>query len=127
MKTVIVDTNAFLRFFLNDIQKQKKAFESALHKAKRNELILVVPQIILFEIDFILTKYYRFSKGEVIERLESVISTSYLQVQDQGVFRNAIDLYAKHNIAFVDCFLLSKAKLEEAELFTFDQKLEKLK
>ena len=126
MKTVIVDTNAFLRFFLNDIVEQKKAFEDALHKAKRNEIILIVPQIIIFEIDFALAKYYHFSKGEIIKRLKSIISRSYLQVQDQNTFIEAIELYVKYNIAFVDCFLISKAKVEKADLFTFDQKLKKL-
>lgn len=126
MKRFLIDANALLRFLLNDIPSQKKAFEKLLQEAKRKEVALFVPQIVIFEIDFILEKYYQFSKEEIINKLKSIISTSYIQVQDKEYFKRAIELYAQKNISFADCFLLSKAKIENAELFTFDRKIKKL-
>ena len=126
MKEFLVDANAFLRFLLDDIPLQKKAFEKLLQKAKRKEVILSVPQIVIFEIDFILEKYYHFSKEKIIDKLKSIISTSYIQIQDKEYFKRAIEQYDQENISFADCFLLSKAKLENVELFTFDRKLKKL-
>lgn len=123
MKTILVDTNAFLRLLLNDIPKQKKEVENILNKAKRNEVILLVAQIVVFEIDYSLEKYYKFPKEIVIERLRSLISSKYLQVETRDLFVSALELYSNANISFVDCFLLAKAEKEEAELFTFDQKL----
>ena len=127
MKRFLTDANAFLRFLLDDIPGQKKAFEKLLQKAKRKEVILFVPQIVIFEIDFILEKYYQFSKEEIINKLKSIISTSYIQVQDKEYFKKAVELYGQENISFADCFLLSKAKIENSELFTFDRKLKKLR
>lgn len=126
MKRFIIDANAFLRFLLDDIPEQKKAFEELLQKAKRKEVVLFVAQIVISEIDFILEKYYQFSKEETINKLKSIISTYYIEVQDRECFKRAIELYGQENISFADCFLLSKAEIEKAEVFTFDRKIKNL-
>lgn len=41
MKLVVADTNAFLRFLLNDIPQQVKKFEEILKKAKNLKLYLL--------------------------------------------------------------------------------------
>lgn len=126
MKPIIADANAFLRFILNDNPDQKKVFNKLLQQAKQDKITLIVPHIVIFEMDFILEKYYEFSKEAVIERLQPLVSTKYLQVDDREVFMSALKIYSSVNISFVDCFLLAKATLEEAKLFTFDKKLENL-
>lgn len=126
MKSIIVDTNAFLRFFLDDIPEQKGKVKQLFHKAKQKEVILIVPQIIIFEIDFILEKIYDFPKEDIIDKLQSLITTQYLLVESRNIFNKSLLLYEKENISFVDSFLLAKSVLEDAELFTFDQKLQKL-
>lgn len=127
MKSVIVDTNVFLRFFLSDIPQQKKACEQLLKKAKHNEITLKVSQIVLFEIDYTLRKYYQFEKEVVIKHLKPLVATAYIDIESREIFQKALLLYEKEHISFVDSFLLAKAELEDAELFTFDKKLEKLK
>lgn len=126
MKRFIIDANAFLRFLLDDIPEQKKAFEELIQKAKHKEVVLFVPQIVIFEIDFILEKYYQFSKEAIINKLKSIISTSYMEVQDREYFKRAIELYDQESISFADCFLLSKAEIEKADIFTFDRKIKNL-
>jgi predicted nucleic-acid-binding protein len=127
MKQYIIDTNAFLRFFLDDNKKQKERIENLLKQAKQGEIALFVPQIIIFEIQFILDKYYHFDKQDIIEKLTALVSSSYLLVEKKDIFLFALTLYSKKNISFVDCFLASQSKAIEAELFTFDEKLRKVK
>lgn len=127
MKSVVIDTNAFLRLLLNDIPQQADRVERLIHEAKKEEVKVIVPQIVIFEIDFILRKYYNFKKEEVIEKLKSLLSASYFVIESVSIFQNALILYKENNISFADCFLIAKAKEEEAELFTFDQKLKRLK
>ncbi|HUD45023.1 MAG TPA: PIN domain-containing protein [Patescibacteria group bacterium] len=126
MKSIIVDTNVILRFLLNDIPEQKEACEQLFNKAKHNEIKLYVSQAIVFEIDFVLRKYYLYEKSVVIESLRPLIATKYINVESRDIFISALSLYKKNNVSFVDCFLLTKANLENAELFTFDKKLAKL-
>lgn len=126
MKAVIVDTNAFLRLLLNDIPHQADRVEHLIRQAKKEEIKIIVPQIVLFEIDFILRKYYKFEKQEVIGKLKSLLSANYFVIESVNIFQNALILYKENNVSLADCFLVSTAEAEGADLFTFDQKLKKL-
>lgn len=126
MKVIIVDTNGFLRFILNDIPAQRAVIEKFLQEAKKSKIIIHIPQIVIFEIQFILDKYYHFDKVEIIKRLYSLVSANYLDVQSRNVFLSALPLYEKHSISFADSFLLATAEENDVELFTFDKKLKKL-
>ncbi len=126
MKKLLLDTNILLRFFLNDIPKQKKIADKLFQEAKKGGLTLIVSQIVIFELDFILEKYYRFSKGLVIDRLKTLVVTKYLKVESREIFILALNLYGVTKISFVDCFLLSKAKLSKSKILSFDKELVKL-
>ena len=126
MKSLVVDTNVFVRLFLGDIPEQVEIGKELLRKAKRQEIELIVPQAVIFEINFILDKVYKFSKEEIIDKLEAVVGANYLQVQDRESLQEGLRLFRENNLSFVDCFLFALAEKENAELFTFDKKLEKL-
>lgn len=125
MKSVIIDTNTFLRLLLNNIPKQADQVERLIRQAIKTQVKIIVPQIVLFEIDFILIKYYTFEKQEVIEKLKSLLSAPYFVIESREVFQQALILYKDNNMSFVDCFILAKVKIEDIELFTFDKKLQK--
>lgn len=127
MKKFLPDTNVFLRFLLNDIPNQSGKARELFKKAKEGKIELYTPQIIVFEIQFILEKYYSFTKKEIIEKLETIVSTDYLKVQDGEGFIKALDIFKALNISFVDSFLLALVDLKKLVIFSFDKKLEKLK
>ncbi len=126
MKSIIVDTNVLLHFLLNDIPQQKEACEQLLNRAKRNEIKLCVAQATIFELDFILRKYYLYNKSVVIKQLKPLVATKYINIESRDIFSKALTLYEKEDVSFVDSFLFSKAEIEKAELFTFDKDLHKL-
>lgn len=126
MKKRVVDANAFLRFFLDDIPEQKVAAKEVFKEAKKGESTLYIPQIVLFEIEFTLDKYYGFSKTERIDKLKVITAMPYLQIQDRDIFKKALQVFETNNISFADSFQLMYAAEKNAKLFTFDQKLLKL-
>lgn len=126
MESLIPDANVFLRFLLDDIPSQTKEATRVLIKAKSKRLKIYVPQIIIFEILFALDKYYKFPKTEVIEKVGTLLATSYLDIEDRTVFQEALEVYKSKNIDFVDCFLICQAKENNSTLFTFDKNLSKL-
>jgi len=125
MNSVIIDTNGFLRLLLNDIPSQADQVEEYIKKAKKEHIKIIVPVIILFEISFVLSKYYNIEKKEIIEKLKSLISTPYFLIESKAIFSKALTIYESANIDLVDSFLLSKVEIEKAEIFTFDKKLKK--
>ena len=126
MRRIIADTNSFLRLLIDDIPQQKKAFTKLLKKGKDREILIFVPQIIVFEIEYILRKYYQVPKDKIIEKLQTIVTMYFLEIEDRQSFIMALDFYLKHSISFADCFILARSKIEEYELFTFDKKLSKL-
>lgn len=125
MKTSIVDTNVFLRLILNDVPKQADEAEKLLKSAKAGRIKLLVPQIIIFEVEFALSKYYKFAKGEIIDQLTAIVSMEYLTVEDGVIFKQAIKFYENGNLSLVDCFLVTKAEFSDASIFSFDKALNK--
>ena len=122
----VLDTNGFLRFLLNDIPKQAEEVNKLLVKAKARKIEIYVPQIIIFEIEFALDKYYKFPKAEIIDKLGVLFATPYLKIQDVNVFQETLEVFSNNNVDFVDCFILSTAKSKKASFFTFDKNLQKL-
>lgn len=125
MKSLLLDANVFLRFLLNDIPSQQKISADLLQLAKSKKINLIIPQIIIFEIEFILSKYYLFPKKEIIERLQIIVSMPYLDIQDKEIFQKALTLYKDRNLSLTDCFLKAKSEVEAVDIFTFDRKLSK--
>lgn len=126
MKKFIADTNFFLRYLLNDIPSQAKESEKHLKLAEKGKIAIFIPQIIVFEIAFVLSKVYKFSKNKTLDALKSLLITHYLNVETRKTFLGAIKIWQEVNIDFVDAFLLSLAKETHSQLLTFDKKLKKL-
>ena len=124
MESYIVDTNFFLRFLLKDDLKQYKEVERLFKKAKKGKAKIIVAQIVLFEISFILGNYYKLSRVDIIEKLDSLLNTPYLVVEEKRCFINSLKIYESSSLSFVDCFLIAKALEEGKKLMTFDKKLE---
>lgn len=127
MESLILDTNALLRFLLNDIPSQARQVAEVLSKAKLKKLRLYIPQIIIFEIFFALDKYYKFPKKDVVNKIGTLLSTTYLEIEDRVIFQDALEVYTNKNIDFVDCFLVCTTRSSNSALFTFDKRLQKLK
>ena len=126
MREQIVDTNILLRFLLNDVPKQTEEAKLKIEQAKAGKLKLVVPQIVIFEIIFALTKIYGFEKNKVIDVIRVLINSDYLEVESRDILYVALDLFRLSAISFVDCFIASYAKSRNVEVLTFDKDLNKL-
>lgn len=128
MKVYCVDTNVFLRFILKDNDLLFKKASELLEKASKGKVQLFTPSIVIFEMFFVLRSIYNLSKEEIVENLESILSSSYVRFEDLKNIQHALSIYEKHPaLSLVDCFLLVKSEAEGAELFTFDKKLAKIK
>lgn len=126
MSVLIADTNIFLRLILDDVPKQADEVERLLEKVKKDKTKIEVPQIIIFEIEFALSKYYKFSKSEIIDKLEAILAAPYFSIQDVNIFIRSLKYYREKNHSLVDLFLIAKAEIENAKIFTFDKGIIKL-
>lgn len=123
MKRVLLDTNSLLRLLLNDIPSQKEIVEELLQKAKDKEVSVCVPEIVVFEVEFALSKYYGVPKDKIIEKLQIILAINFIDIESKQLFTTSLHTYAKQTISFVDCFLLAKSQIERYDLLTFDKKI----
>ncbi|MBN2604134.1 MAG: PIN domain-containing protein [Candidatus Thermoplasmatota archaeon] len=125
MKKYLLDTNILLRFLVGDVPSQYKISKKLLEDASQGKVSLFIAQIVIFEVDFGLVKFYKFNKKKVIGMLESLVGISYIKIDNRDIFKKAIKLYKDLNLDLVDCFLLAYKKEKSLKLFTFDKKLQK--
>lgn len=118
MKVYLLDTNCLLRFFLHDIQEQYQKTKEIILQAKKGKVKLVVPGVVIPELIYSLEKFYARSRETTAETILSLVTASYIEVENKDVYRSALNLYKTENFDFVDCYLICKARVEEAELFT---------
>ncbi|HEX6977156.1 MAG TPA: PIN domain-containing protein [Patescibacteria group bacterium] len=127
MKRILIDTNAILRFLLLDVPNQAEEVKVLFEKAKAGKIQIIIPEVVFFETKHMLSgNYYGFEKNLVVNKLESILSASFLEVENKSIFLKALDYYKKTSLSLVDSFILAKAKLENLEIFTFDKNLKKI-
>ncbi len=117
-----LDTNALLRFVLNDVPAHTRALEVLLQKGRSFH----VEDIAIVEMVFVLEKLYRMPRAVVVDNVLAVINHEQL-VCAKRVFEMALPLYvAERSLSFMDCMLLTYARINKrTPLYTFDKALVK--
>ena len=114
-----LDTNVILRLMLRDIPEQCLKVQDLLMRAN---VMYVVDDLAITEAVYVLQK--KHSRGDVVEKIQALFRLPYLDV-NLALFERALPMYASHpKLSFNDCYLASKAILENTEpLWTFDRAL----
>ncbi len=127
MKKYYLDTNIFLRYFLDDNKRHAEKASNYFLRAQKEEIILVVLPQIIFEINYILSKVYKVERNEIGNILRDITSWSHLNVKNRSLLYESILLYKDTKIDLVDIYLFLNAKKEKSEVLSFDKDFKKLK
>lgn len=122
IKKASLDTNALLRWALQDIPEQAGKVDTLLHQ----NVSLEVADVAVIEMVFVLEKVYQLPRSLIAEHVELLMSTSQINC-NRTLFSEVLPLYRQHvSLSVIDCSLACYAKLNQAEpLYTFDQALAK--
>jgi len=124
MKRYLLDTNALLRYILNDVQVQAKRVVKIFQEAENGTSTILIPSVVFFEATYVLTTIYRIRREEVKEQCEKLLLVPYLIIPDRVVIRVGYSTWVKQKaLSFTDAVLLHTASAEGLELITFDKKL----
>lgn len=115
---VIIDTSALVRFFTNDDAKKSELTAKLLESGEP----IVVPEAVLVEMEYVLTKLYDATKQECIKAYRFLLSNQAIQTDPYAP--DALAIYAVHPVSFADCLIAAQSKNEK--LASFDQKLLKI-
>lgn len=115
MKTVYVDANVFMRFFVRDDEEQRRRAAALFRQAASGELALVTGPPVLFEIAWTLRSAYGLSKARTLDVLTSIRGLRGLELTDRDVVDEALRLARQSGQEFADAYIAASATLEGAD------------
>ena len=123
MTKAFVDTSVILRILIKDDELKSRAAVNLLKRAGEKDLILYLLPVAVLETVWVLEKVYAFSRKDVREVVEAILNTPELKVEQEAVFRKALQAYVEKNIKFADAVMgywgLDKGY---TAVFTYDEK-----
>ena len=120
------DTNTILRYLLKDNEElYKRAFMFFENVRKGQEKALILEGV-LAETIYVLIKYYNVPRREISDKLKEFLLYKGIINEDKKELIHALDIFSLSNLAIVDSILCAKTKGKGYELFTFDEKLNKI-
>ncbi|MBI3755099.1 MAG: PIN domain-containing protein [Deltaproteobacteria bacterium] len=122
------DTNVILRYLLADEPRLHEKAKNLFEKVRVGEERVIIPESVLVECVYVLTKFYKVPKEEVSVRLQELLHYKGITNNDKSELIEALTIFVSNPpLDIVDCILCAKAKGYDMELSTFDERLEKRK
>ena len=116
-----IDANIVLRYLMND-----HAERSLKAKEIIDQNIVEVPIEILCEVVFVLKGHYGIDRQNISSKLKYFFDQTQCTLPHQDAVLRGLEYYGQKSLDFVDCILAGYADVEKDEIFTFDDKLQKL-
>lgn len=116
MERVLVDTNVIVRFFKDGDETLEKVLE---------EHVVWLPTEVVFEVVFVLVKFYKMPPGPVCEKMLELLARHNIESERELLFETLIKYRDNPAMGLVDCYVSVLAKKSGLRLVTFDEKLKK--
>ncbi len=126
MKKIFIDTNLWVRFFIEDNQEQFNQTKLLLSQVEEGNFRAYTSTIVLLELQFVLQKLYHLSSERMIEVFEMIQKIRNITIIDKTNFDSAIKLLKLYRIKFPDCLIASQLP-KDTILISFDEELSKIK
>ena len=124
--TYSVDTNVLLRFLVKDDSRKAQQVNRLIQAARGGKKNLLIETAVIIEIAYVLDRYYKLSKGQVCEKLRSVLALSFVEIPDRDELSEATEVYATHGVDFIDALLFIRALRNGRQLLSYDSGFDKL-
>lgn len=123
---IFVDTNYFLRFFINDHSEQHEEVKVLFRRGANEDVKLFTSIIVFFEIYWVTTSFYKKNKEDIVRVLRNTLKMDFIFLDERSILRDAIDVFAKTNFDLEDSYNLVYSHAHKAlEFKTFDNALKK--
>jgi predicted nucleic acid-binding protein len=123
MKTVVVDTNIFIRYFIKDNQSQYEKSKKLFSQVEKGEVKGLVSILVINEMIWILENYYELEKKDYLPKIMSLLALKNFKIIEmkKNNLEKIFNLMKTKNIDFTDSYLLTSFFKEN--IFSFDKDL----
>ena len=120
----LIDSNLVIRFLLQDHPNQSPGASKLFYNKDET---LYLTDIVIAEVIWVLTSFYKIPKEDVIEKIYTLLDLPNT-ISNRTLLVRALYLYRNFNIAFIDSYLLAYCEGEKLEgIYSFDEGLDKVK
>lgn len=123
----LVDTNILLRFLSGEPPNQAEAARRLFEAAAAGTVILEVSPVIVAEVMYTLTSFYRVDRTEAATNLAALVRRRGVKVGDADQVFGALKRLEKFNVGFGDAFLAAGAAERGVSMASFDRDIDKFK
>ena len=122
----VIDTNIVLRLLMADQPRHFEQAKRIMDEVRTGKRKAYLPESVLAECVFVLTKFYKVPKEEAAKELGELLDYKGFTGDHMPVLKDALAIFIAEKVAFVDSLVLALARHRGWHLETFDKRLSKL-
>jgi predicted nucleic acid-binding protein len=126
VRSVVVDANVLVSFFIERNEPQRAAARALLSSAEAGEIAAIVPQFVIFEVAYVLQSLYGYSGERLASLIRDVIAFPGVRIIDECPWKRVMDVWPDPIPSLADAALAAVALTNRFDaVATFDRKLAK--
>ena len=126
MRSVVVDANVVVSFFVDRHPKQRDDAEALLNEAEEGAIAAIIPQFVVFEIAYVLQSQYGYTGDRLAELIRDVISFPGVHLVDDCPWKRVTEIWPDPLPGLADAAIVAIAARNRYDaVATFDRKLAK--
>lgn len=119
-----VDSNVLLRYLTRDNEDLWAKADAAMARMANGEIILHCEPMILGEMVWVLSSFFKLTRREISDLLEPLVSAKGFHIPGKGRYIRALELYGSSVPHFGDaCACAAAIEESEGRLLSFDKEL----
>lgn len=124
MISYFIDTNYLLRLLLKENSAQHLQVYTLFQKALKGECRIFTSIIVMFEVFWVLSSFYKQEKQSIIKYMKSIMKMDFLEIENRNLLLDAINLFRASTLELEDCYNIYYFKqYPEVKFATFDRKI----
>lgn len=124
MRTVVVDANVFVSFFVERNKAQQDVALELLAAAEEGKIGGVIPQSVVFEIVYVLQSQYKLAPRQLATVVDAVAAFPGMQIVDDCPWKRILKIWPDRLSGLTDAVVIALATTNRYDVVaTFDRKL----
>jgi len=121
----LLDTNVIIRFLVGDHEEHLEKSIVIFKDIEKAKVQVEILEGVLMEAFFVLTKFYKIPKNDVINDLKTILNFNGVINSNKTILYEALNIIENRNIDFVDALICAKSKLQGFGKLSFDEDVKK--
>jgi len=121
----LLDANIIIRFLVGDHKEHLTKSIEIFKDIESAKLQVEILDGVLMECYFVLTKFYKIPKNDVINDLKTILSFNGIINTNKTILYETLNIIENKNIDFVDALICAKSKLQGYGKISFDEDLKR--